>query len=157
MRQNPPAASHGWHLGATDTVHSSRPLTVPSSDPGDLDPLTPNHILTTKSRVVMPPPGNFQKADVYLRKRWKLIQYLSNVIWTRWRKEYVQSLQQRVKWNSARRNLKRGDLVLIVNKRVARNVWSLGQVVDVHLGADGQVRSAKVATTRKLWIAQSIN
>lgn len=134
-------------LTEVECIINSRPLTVPSSDPGDLDPLTPNHILTTKSRVVMPPPGNFQKADVYLRKRWKLVQYLSNVFWSRWRKEYVQSLQQRVKWNTARRNLKRGDLVLIVDERVARNVWSLGRVIDVHPGADGQVRSAKVATT----------
>lgn len=45
----------------------------------DLDPLTPSnasHILTMKSKVVMPPPGDFQKADVYLRKRWKRVQYL---------------------------------------------------------------------------------
>ena len=59
----------------------------------------------------------------------------------------MQSLQQRMKWNRTRRNLERGDLVLIVDERVARNVWSLGRVVDVHPGADGQVRSAKVATT----------
>ena len=84
-------------LTEVECIINSRPLTVPSSDPEDLDPLTPNHILTSKSRVVMPPPGNFQRADVYLRERWKRVQYLSNVFWTRWRKEYAQSLQQRVK------------------------------------------------------------
>ena len=134
-------------LTEVECIINSRPLTVPSSDPEDFDPLTPNHILTPKSRVVMPPPGNFHKADVYLRKRWKRVQYFSNVFWTRWRKEYVQSLQQRMKWNRTRRNLERGDLVLIVDERVARNVWSLGRVVDVHPGANGQVRSAKVTTT----------
>ena len=81
-------------------INTSRPLTVPSSDPGDLDPLTPRHLLTMKSKIVMPPPGNFQKADVYLRRRWKRVQYLSNVFWWRWRKEYVHTLQERVKWNN---------------------------------------------------------
>ena len=56
-------------LTEVQCTNNSHPLTVPSSDPKDLDPLTPNHILTMKSRVVMPPPRNFQKADLYLRKR----------------------------------------------------------------------------------------
>ena len=41
-------------------IINSPPLTDPSSDPEDLDPSTPNHILTMKSRVVMFSPGNFQ-------------------------------------------------------------------------------------------------
>ena len=56
-------------LTEVECIINSRPLTVPSSDPKDLDPLTPNHILTMKSRVVMPQTGNFQRADLYLRKR----------------------------------------------------------------------------------------
>ena len=54
-----------------ECIINSRPLTTPSCDPDDLNPLTPNHILTMKSKVVLPPPGNFQKEDVYLRKRWR--------------------------------------------------------------------------------------
>ena len=40
----------------------------------------------------MPPFGNFQRADVYLRKRWRRVQYLANLFWTRWRKEYLRTL-----------------------------------------------------------------
>ena len=36
-------------------IINSRPLTTPSCDPDDLDPLTPNHILMMKSKVVLPP------------------------------------------------------------------------------------------------------
>ena len=133
-------------LTEVECIINSRPLTFPSSDPKDLDPLTPNHILTMKSRVVMPPPGNFQKADLYLRKRWKRVQYLSNVFWSRWRKEYVQNLQQRVKWNRPRRNFEKGDLVLIVDDRAPRNDWNMARVVDVHPDSNAQVRSVKVTT-----------
>ena len=105
-------------MAEVECIINSRPLTVPSSDPGDLDPLTPSHLLTMKSKIVMPPPGNFQKADVYLRRRWKRVQYLSNIFWWRWRKKYVQTLQEREKWNNPRRNLQRGDLVLIADDRV---------------------------------------
>ena len=87
--------------------------------------------------VVMPPPGNFQKADLYLRKRWKRVLCLSNVFWSRWRKEYVQNLQQRVKWNRPRRNFEKGDLVLIVDDRAPRNDWNMARVVDVHPDSSG--------------------
>ena len=51
-------------LTEVECIINSRPLTVPSSDPEDLDPLTPNHILSMKSRVIMPPPGNFRETSV---------------------------------------------------------------------------------------------
>ena len=116
-------------MAEVECIINRRPLTTPSSDPGDLDPLTPNHILTMKSKVILPPPGNFQKEDVYLRKRWKRVQYLANVFWSRWRREYVKCLQQRPKWNRPRRNFEKGDLVLIVYDRVARNHWRLTRIV----------------------------
>ena len=105
-------------MAEVQCIINSRPLTVPSSDPGALDPLTPSNLLIMKSKIIMPPPGNFQKANVYLRRRWKRVQYLSNIFWWRWRKKYVQTLQEREKWNNPRRNLQRGDLVLIADDRV---------------------------------------
>ena len=133
-------------MAEVECIINSRPLTTPSSDPGDLDPLTPNHILTMKSKVVLPPPGNFQKEDVYLRKRWKRVQYLANIFWSRWRREYVQCLQQRSKWNRPRRNFDKGDLVLIVDDRVARNHWPLARIVHTYPDEEGYVWSVKVTT-----------
>ena len=49
-----------------------RPLTVDDlSSPEGVEPLTPNHLLTMKTSVVLPPPGSFQVADVYSMKRWR--------------------------------------------------------------------------------------
>ena len=51
-----------------------------------------NNILTMKTKMVMPPPGVFQKPDLYCRSRWRRIQHLSNEFWSRWRKEFIRTL-----------------------------------------------------------------
>ena len=64
-----------------EAIVNSRPLTTDS--PGSLEPLTPNHLLTSKSHVVLPPPGVFQRTDIYSRKRWRHVQHLANEFWDR--------------------------------------------------------------------------
>lgn len=89
-----------------EAVVNSRPLTVENlTSPDALEPLTPNHLLTGKSRIVLPPPGEFQRADLYLRKRWRRVQHLANEFWVRWKKEFLHTLQLRQKWIRPRRNL----------------------------------------------------
>jgi hypothetical protein len=52
-------------------IVNSRPLSVDNlNDPKDPIPISPNHLLTQKTSVVVPPPGDFQRTDVYSRKRW---------------------------------------------------------------------------------------
>ena len=45
--------------------------------------ISPSHILTIKSKVVMPPPGVLGKPDLYCRRRWRRIQHISNEFWSR--------------------------------------------------------------------------
>ena len=60
-------------------ILNSRPLTVEDlNDPTRLHPLTPLNILTMKSRVVSPPPGEFFTTDIYSTKRWRRIQHIGN-------------------------------------------------------------------------------
>ncbi len=126
-------------------IVNSRPLSLEHiSDPVGPEPLTPNHILTMKSTIIAPPPGEFVREDLYLQKRWKRVQFLANEFWTRWRKEYLLSLQQRNKWNKNRRNAKINDIVLLQDDLAPRNQWKLAKVVEVFPGTDGRVRRLKL-------------
>ena len=127
-------------------IVNGRPLTVDTlNDPLSSPPLSPNLLLTMKTNVILPPPGNFQKSDIYSRKHWRRVQYLLNQFWARWRSEYIQNLTLRSKWNLPRRNLSVGDVVLLKEDNQPRNEWSLCRVTEVMTGDDGLVRKATVA------------
>ena len=129
----------------TANIINSRPLTVDNlSDPLSPRPLTPNHILTMKSSVVLPPPGNFVKEDIYLRKKWRRVQHVLNMFWLRWQREFIQSLQKRQKWILPKRNLAKGDIVIIRDENLPRNQWLLAIVEELMSSKDGLIREVKV-------------
>ena len=105
-------------------------------------PLTPNHLLHLKPSINLP-PGKFVSQDLY-RRQWRQVQYLANLFWTRWIKEYLPGLQQRQKWTKTTRNLRIGDLVLVLHENTPRCDWPLGLITEVHVGRDDKVRSATV-------------
>ena len=125
-------------------IVNSRPLTLENLHDPESAPLTPNQILTMKSRVVLPPPGEFQAADVYCRKRWRVTQHLANCFWSRWRKEFLQLLQNRQKWTEESRNLQVDDVVLLKEDGIVRGRWPMARVVKVLPSKDGLVRSVSL-------------
>ncbi|XP_030589719.1 uncharacterized protein LOC115783168 [Archocentrus centrarchus] len=133
-------------------IINSRPLSVEHlNDPTGPEPLTPNHILTMKSTIVQPPPGEFTKEDLYLQKRWRRVQYLANEFWIRWRKEYLLNLQPRQKWNAHRRDLQINDIVLLQEDLAPRNEWRLAKVTAVYPGADKKVRKVRLLLSDKAY------
>ena len=106
----------------TEGILNSRPLTVETiSDPTSKLPLSSVKILTMKSNVVMPPPGEILKLDLYCRKRWRCIQHVINEIWSRWKKEFLQLPQKRKTWQDKKRNFQDGDTVLLRDGDLIRN------------------------------------
>ncbi|XP_072172491.1 uncharacterized protein [Diadema setosum] len=91
-------------------------------------------------------PGTFDAKDVYGKRRWKQMQYLADLFWRRWVKEYLPSLQQRQKWLQPGRNLQVGDIVLIADETAPRCSWSMARVQEVMPDEKGFVRRAKVKT-----------
>ena len=138
-------------LCEAEAIVNSRPLTVDNlNDPMSLSPLTPNHLLTLKTKIVLPPPGVFNHADQYCKKRWRRVQHLANEFWARWKKEYLAILQQRQKWTRPRRNMCVGDIVIIQDDEdLARNKWQLARVATTFPSADGNVRKVQLIVADK--------
>ena len=128
-----------------EAIVNGRPITKLSDDPRDMEPLTPNHLLLLRAGPTFP-PATLSEQDIYGR-RWRQVQYLADVFWRRWIKEYLPSLQQRQKWNKERRNFAVGDIVLVLDDKTPRNSWPLGRILEVYTNRnDGLVRSVKLKT-----------
>ena len=132
-------------LCEVEAVVNSRPVTTVSGDAHDLEALTPNHILLLKGKPSLPPVLESETGQ-YSRKRWKQVQYLSELFRKRWSTEYLGQLQKRQKWIRPKDNFKNGDVVLIVNNSRPRNSWLLGKVITTIPGKDGLVRQVQVKT-----------
>ena len=98
-----------------------------------------------KTKVALSPPGVFLSADKFCRKRWRRIQHLANEFWSRWRREYLLSLQQRQKWTVSRYDVGVDDIVTIKDDNAPHSRWQLARVCAVNRSSDGCVRTVKLA------------
>lgn len=134
-------------MAEVTAIVNNRPLVAVSDDPSIPEILTPSILLTQKTLPLKPAPGNFVPQDLY-RKQWRQVQYLANQFWSRWRKEFLPTLQSRRKWETATRNLQVGDLVLLRCKEVPRNDWPLARISKTFSGEDGKVRKVEITTAK---------
>ncbi|XP_073237808.1 uncharacterized protein [Porites lutea] len=129
-----------------ESIVNGRPITKSSDDPSDSEALTPSHLLLLRSGPRLP-PGVFRKEDGHSRRRWRQVQYLADVFWRRWIREYLPQLQERQKWTYPSRNFAVDDIVLVVDDRVPRSSWPLGRITSVRKNStDEHVRSVTVKT-----------
>lgn len=124
---------------------NGRPLIPVSSDPEAPLILTPAILLTQKTGVCPPPPGDFGDGELF-KAEWKRVQSLAEMFWTRWRREYLNMLQYRRKWQDNRLSLKEGDIVLVKDKQTRRNEWPMAIIVKATASRDGKVRQVDVRT-----------
>ena len=66
-----------------ESVINNRPITRVPGEPGDLEALTPNHLLLLKVKPILP-PVLAEETGPYVKRRWKQIQYMVDIFWKRW-------------------------------------------------------------------------
>ncbi|XP_067676362.1 uncharacterized protein [Haliotis asinina] len=132
-------------LCEVEAILNARPITSSLDSLSDLPPLTPNHLLRLHGGDVTT-PALFSKCDNYVKQRWRYVQYLTDVFWHRWVKEYLPMLQARQKWIQKKRNVAVGDIVLLTDS-APRNSWKMGKIMEVYSDKKGLVQSAKGHTS----------
>ena len=141
---------HTFLLEASAIINNT-PLCEISADPNEPLPISPAMLLTLHDNPNPAPLQSFSSDDInaYGIRRWKRVQALSDQFWSRWRREYVQTLQARRKWTSERRSLQSGDIVLLKDRSLKRNHWPLARVSAIKTSSDGLVRSVTLVVPPK--------
>lgn len=133
-------------LTQIEAVLNSRPLCPISSDPNDLQALTPGHFLVFEPLVSSIPNPDLSTLKMNRLNRWQLIQRIQGDFWKRWSREYVHSLQERSKWSDSTPSLCEGSLVLLKDEQQPPLRWQLARIVKLHYGNDGVARVVTLKT-----------
>ena len=131
-------------LCEVESILNSTPITTVSGDATDLQPLTPNDLLLLRGGPT--PDSLFTARDSRSARRWRQMQYLVDIFWKRWIREYLPLLKLRHKCNKVERNLAVNDVVLVMDTSTPRSKWPLGRVKETFPDRNGFVRSAMVQT-----------
>nr|XP_055076729.1 uncharacterized protein LOC129455971 [Misgurnus anguillicaudatus] len=130
---------------------NSKPLGYVSSDPSDLDPVTPNVLLMGRRDGSLPQVV-YPKSELLSRRRWRHSQILADQFWSSFIKNYLPSMQSRQKWHATPEDICPGSVVLMMDSQLPRACWPIGQVTKVYPSADGYVRTVEVMINKKLYI-----
>ena len=103
--------------------------------------LSPSNLLTMKSKIILPSPGDFSRPDLYSRRRWRQVQHILNEFWCRWKKEFLQSLQEINKLTNIKRNLNVGDIVILQVANTIKDDWPMCRVMETYCDEKGFVQS----------------
>lgn len=122
---------------------NSRPLTPLSSDPNDLEPITPANFLIGGPMIFHPEPV-LDELELTHLKRWKLVQCMLQSFWKRWHAEYLPQFQIRNKWTTGTKPIAVGDVVIVKEENTPPAKWNLARVVNTHPGKDAIARVATI-------------
>ncbi|KAH8341780.1 hypothetical protein KR074_009122, partial [Drosophila pseudoananassae] len=136
-----------------EAVLNSRPIIADGSSPNDGEAITPGHLLVGTSLATLPPASAQAKVEPNLSflQRWHLVSAIKQRFWQDWSRDYLLSLQQRVKWNKESPNVIAGTVVAIQEDNLPPQTWLLGIITETIAGADGRVRVAIVKTKNGIY------
>ena len=127
-------------LAEASYLVNCRPLQL-NPTTGDDGFICPNDLLMGRSSKE---PVYEPFCDTNLTRRMAHIQRLKDEFWTKWSSSYYQQLVKYHKWRLAERNAQVGDVVLILDKEIAKGKFILGIIDSVKVDPDNLVRKVTV-------------
>ncbi|XP_057656756.1 uncharacterized protein LOC130894159 [Diorhabda carinulata] len=125
-----------------ESIVNSRPLTPLSEDPDDSEVLTPGHFIIGAPLTFLP-ENSLDVKHSRLSCRYKQLRALFEQFWRSWSRSYLQTLQERPKWQVANDIYKVGQCI-VLHDDAAPLAWKIGRIMNVHPGADGHIRVVTV-------------
>ena len=125
-------------------ILNSRPLSPMSSEPNDLEPLTPGHFLMGTCPNSL--PEDPRQSNISSERRYHLVKKMRQQFWNRWSREYLNHLQNVSKWKHIGRQPKVHDLVLIAEDNTTPLQWPIARILELYQGNDEIARVAKIKT-----------
>ncbi len=131
-------------------IINSRPISYRAKTPEDFEPLTPAHFLMGKGVENFEAPPVLNRPYKY-KDKWYASEARMDTFWQRFNKEVVPTFQEYRKWTKKYRNIRVGDIVLLLDNAKWRGHYPLGKVVEVYPSKeDGLVRNAAVQEGNKI-------
>ena len=116
-----------------------------SSDPNDLQPITPAHFLLGKSAKDLPTVHQLD-AKMDLGQRFKLLEAIKTSFWKAWYRDYLVTLQVRKRWLQSGPSFQLGDIVLVAEDNLPPLRWKMAKIEQLYSGNDDINRVAKLKT-----------
>ncbi|XP_063988328.1 uncharacterized protein LOC135168255 [Diachasmimorpha longicaudata] len=131
-------------------ILNSRPISSVSSDPNDLQALSPGHFLIG-TPLTSTPEHDLSDEKINRLTRWEMIQRMKQDFWSRWNKEYLNELNIRKKWTTGTHHIVKDSIVLLKEDNIPPMQWKLGRALTLHPGADHIVRVVTVKTANGIY------
>ena len=127
------------YVSTCQALINDRPLTRTVRDE-QIEVLTPNHFCYGRMGCSMLSTTGKGK----IVQRWFEMNQLLDRFWKQLMDECVLDWTRQSKWKETKKNLKVGDLVLVIEEMKHRGRWEMAVVEEVSVSQDGLVRKARI-------------
>ena len=131
---------------------NTRPLTLQAISPNsqqedNMMPITPNHLLLARSSIEVPDMQYDEENKFSTRLNY--VQEVFNAWWEKWIQDVLPTLVPCKRWKDIRKNLKKGDIVLMKYEGNMQDDYRRARVLEVYPDHKNLVRTVKVGFRKR--------
>jgi hypothetical protein len=131
------------------SILNDRPLATITEDPDTLLTITSNMLLQGRHLGKLHTPTMEETKKLEFGNMWLKRKQVLSSFWSRWTKDYLEQLSVSKKWtNPTKTPLKEGDVVLLKNETLVKNVWQLARITHLGYNKDGILTKVHVKNNK---------